>query len=164
MSNKKQEKENNKNEEKIMSVLARNKRQLTYIYSSESVLGKKVFGYVQAMNKHIETIDISKTKLSDTAWVEISNELNMPFKDIFKAESVTDEQNHDFDEKDWIKMIQNNPAILHHPIAINAEDIMIVSNRAEVLKLFEVDSAGLEKEFHHKEPTTSSTSKGESFI
>lgn len=165
MSNKKQEKENNiTKEDKIMSVLARNKRQLTYIYSSDSYLGKKVLGYVQAVKKEVEIIDISKTGLSDTAWVEVAEELDMSFEEIFNAELVTDDKKHDFDNEDWIKMVQKNPAILHHPIAINADDIMIVSNRAEILKLFEVDSAGLEKGFHDEEPVTSSTTKGEKFI
>ncbi|GAA4280448.1 arsenate reductase family protein [Gaetbulibacter aestuarii] len=164
MSNKKQEKENKIKEEKIMSVLARNKRQLTYIYSSDSFLGKKVLGYVQAVKKPVEIIDISKTKLSDTAWVEIAEELNMSFEDIFNTEMVTDDNKQDFDNKDWIKMVQKNPALLHHPIAINAKDIMLVSNRAEILKLFEVDSAGLEKSFYDEEPVTSSTTKGEKFI
>lgn len=164
MSSKKQEKEKKIKEDKIMSVLARNKRQLTYIYSSDSFLGKKVLGYVQAVKKHVEIIDISKTKLSDTAWVEIAEELKMSFEDIFNTELVTDEVKQDFDNEDWIKMVQKNPALLHHPIAINADNIMVVSNRAEILKLFEVDSAGLEKGFNDEAPVTSSTTKGETFI
>lgn len=161
------EQEENKNitkEERIMSVLARNKRQLTYIYSSDSYLGRKVLGYVKAVKKKVEIIDISKTKLSDTAWIEIAQELDMSFDDIFNTEMVTDKKKEDFDAEDWIKMVQKNPALLHHPIAINADDIMIVSNRAEILKLFEVDSAGLEKGFNDEEPVTSSTTKGEKFI
>ena len=147
-----------------MPVLSRNKRQLTYIYSSESYLGRKVLGYVQAIKKKVEVIDISKTKIADTVWAEIADDLGLPFEEIFNTENVTDQQKQDFSADDWIKMINNNPEILHHPIAINGDESMIVTNRAGLLKLFEVDSAGLEKGFNDEDPVTSSTTKGEKFI
>ena len=147
-----------------MSILARNKRQLTYIYSSLSHLGKQVLGYVLGTKKKIEIIDIAKEKISDTVWIEIAENLNLPFEKIFKTEQITNKNTDNFNTDDWLKMIKKNPTLLQKPIAINGDKFMLISHRSEILKLFGVDSAGLEKGFNHEPPTTSSTTKDENFI
>jgi len=147
-----------------MSILARNKRQLTYIYSSLSHLGKQVLGYVLGTKKKIEIIDIAKEKISDTVWVEIAENLNLPFEKIFETKQITNINTDNFITDDWLKMIKKNPTLLQKPIAINGDKFMLISHRSEILKLFGVDSAGLEKGFNHEPPTTSSTTKDENFI
>lgn len=74
-----------------MSILAHDKRQLTYIYSSLSHLGKLVLGYVHGANKKIEVIDIAKERISDTIWVEIAKNLDLPFEKIFETEPISNE-------------------------------------------------------------------------
>ena len=147
-----------------MSILAHDKRQLTYIYSSSSHLGKQVLGYVQGANKKIEVIDIAKEKISDTIWVELAEELNLPFKKIFETQQIPNKNEDSFSTDDWLKMIEKNPALLQKPIAINGDKIILISNRSEILKFFGVDSAGLEKGFNHEPPTTSSTTEDENFV
>jgi len=147
-----------------MSILAHDKRQLTYIYSSSSHLGKQVLGYVQGINKKIEVIDITKEKISDSIWVELAENLNLPFEKIFKTEQISNENKNNFSTDDWLKMIKKNPALLQKPIVINGDEIMLISHRSEILKFFDVDSAGLEKGFNHEPPTISSTTKDEDFI
>jgi len=122
-------------------------------------------GYVQGANKKIEVIDITKEKISDSIWVEIAEKLNLPFEKIFKTEPISTNKNKDnFSTDDWLKMIEKNPALLQKPIAINGDEIMLISHRSEILKFFDVDSAGLEKGFNHESPTISSTTKDENFI
>lgn len=147
-----------------MSILARDKRQLTYIYSSSSHLGKQVLGYVQGANKKIEVIDIAKEKISDTIWVELAEELNLPFKKIFETQQISNKNEDSFSTDDWLKLIEKNPALLQKPIAINGDKIMLISHRSEILKFFGVDSAGLEKGFNHEPPTISSTTENENFV
>jgi arsenate reductase len=147
-----------------MTILARDKRQLTYIYSSLSHLGKQVLGYVQGTRKKIAVIDIAKENIGDTIWVEIAEDLNLPFDKIFKMEQITEKNHKKFSTDDWLKVIKKNPAILQNPIAINGNKVMIISHQSEILKFFGVDSAGLEKGFSHEPPTTSSTTNDENFI
>ncbi|MEW4924660.1 hypothetical protein [Algibacter sp. 2305UL17-15] len=150
-----------------MSILARDKRQLTYIYSSASQLGKQVLGYIHAIDKKVDVIDISKDKLGDTIWVELSENLGIPLDEII---TIPDNQKDDFgttddfDTEDWIKIINNNPELLQKPIAVNKERVMLISHRSEILKFFGVDSAGLKKTFSHEDPTISSTTKDEDFM
>ncbi|WP_338358623.1 ArsC/Spx/MgsR family protein [Yeosuana marina] len=147
-----------------MSILAHDKRQLTYIYSSSSHLGKQVLGYIQGIDKNIEVIDIEKEKISHSIWVEIAKELKVPFKKIFETKSISNKNEDNFTTDDWLKMIEKNPALLQKPIAINGDRIMLVSHRSEILKFFGVDSSGLEKGFNHESPAISSTTKDEGFV
>lgn len=150
-----------------MPMLARDKNQMSYIYSSESHLGKQVLGYVQGLKKKVEIIDISKDDLSDTIWVELRDNLDLPFDEIFTTENEDlsdygDRQN--FSKTDWVKIINKRPELLRKPIAVHGDNVMLIAHRSEILKFFDVDSAGLEKTFGDEAPTTSSTTKGEKFI
>ena len=150
-----------------MSILARNKKQITLIYCSLSPLGKQVLGYVQAADKKIEAIDIAKEKLGDTIWVEIAEQLELPFNEIFNLEFVENEtiENFDnFDADDWIKIVNNNPLVLQRPIAVNGHRVMQVNQRTAILKFFDVDSAGLKKGFQSEPPNITKTTEGEDFI
>ena len=152
---------------KDMSVLTTDDNLLTLVYSSESHLGKQVLGYVQGADKKLRTVDIAKTKLGHTVWVTIADGLNKPLGDLFTHENTETPdigKNSSFDTDDWLKMIDKNPSLLQKPIAIKGKEFMQVSGRSEVLKFFGVDSAGLEKKNNGEEPTTSSTTKNESFL
>lgn len=127
-------------------------------------MGKQVLGYVQGANKKIEVIDIAKEKISDTIWVELAEELNLPFKKIFETQQISNKNEDSFSTDDWLKLIEKNPALLQKPIAINGDKIMLISHRSEILKFFGVDSAGLEKGFNHEPPTISSTTENENFV
>lgn len=147
-----------------MSILASHKRQLTYIYSSKSHLGKQVLGYVQGTKNKIKVIDIAKENLGDTVWVEIIENLGLSFENIFENTQNDDGNKEDFNTDDWLKIINKNPALLQKPIAINGDRSMLISHRSDILKFFGVDSAGLVKKFNHEPPTTSSTTEDEDFI
>ncbi|SFZ92355.1 arsenate reductase [Flaviramulus basaltis] len=150
-----------------MTILARDKKQLTYIYSSFSHLGKQVLGYVEGIDKKVEVIDIAKQNLGDTIWVEIAENLGLPISNLITTENdyVSSIGNtNDFNTDDWLKIINKNPKLLQKPIAIKGEEAMLITHRSDILKFFGVDSAGLEKGLNGEPPTISSTTKDENFI
>jgi arsenate reductase len=150
-----------------MTILARDKRQLTFIYSSHSHLGKQVLGYVQGTRKKIETIDIVNEKIADSIWIELADNLGMTLGEIFgkdRGDRLKEEDTEDFDTDDWLKIINKNPELLQRPIVINGDKAMLISHRSEVLQFFGVESAGLEKTMGHEPPTTSSTTEDEDFV
>lgn len=150
-----------------MGILAKDDRQLNYIYSSESHLGKQVRGYVEGIDEKIRVIDIAKEKLGHTVWADISQNLNVPLGDLFSpdhpdAPDVGDTA--DFSADDWLKLIDHNPALLQNPIAVMGDNFKIVNGRNDVLNFYDVDSAGLEKTFHTEPPTISQTTDDQDFV
>ncbi|MDD7886589.1 arsenate reductase family protein [Flavivirga sp. 57AJ16] len=150
-----------------MSILARDKKQLTYIYSSLSHLGKQVLGYIQGIDKKVEVIDIVKENLGDTIWVELADNLDLSLAELFTVKN-NDSSNigdtNNFSTDDWLKIINKNPELLQKPIAVNGDKVMLIAHRAEILKFFGVDSAGLKKGLSGESPTISSTTEDENFI
>lgn len=147
-----------------MATLARNKHQLTYIYSSKSHLGKQVLGYIQGIDKKIEVIDICKKKLGDTIWVELSELLELPIQNLLAINHEDYENSDNFDPNDWLKILNNKPELLQKPIAVLGEEARQIAHRSEILAFFGVDSAGIEKKQQGEDPTTSSTTDDEKFI
>lgn len=149
-----------------MGVLAKNNRQFTYIYSSTSSIGKQGKGYAESLGDKVQMLDISKTKLGDTIWVELAEKMGKDLKDLFSLRNpdASDVAGSDFSTEDWLKVLHKNPSILQNPILINGDNYLQITTPSKVLEFFSVDSAGLKKKTIGEKPTTSSTTKGQKFI
>jgi len=126
-----------------------------------------MLGHLKGSKKKVESIDIEKNNLGDTIWVELAEDMGIPLGKLFAA-GHPDTPNLDntdtFDTDDWLKLINENPALLQRPIAVNGNRVKLISNRAEILQFFGVDSAGLKKTMAHEPPTTSTQTQDENFI
>ncbi len=147
-----------------MGVLARDDREFILIYSHNSRVGKHALAYLQGVKDKLNAIDISKTKVSDTQWTEIAKALNCTVGDLIDKRLVKDGDTSNYGTNDWLKILQNNDEVLSHPIAIKGTKTKQIANGPDVLKFFDVDSAGIEKTFHTEDPTIEKTTNGEGFV
>ncbi|WP_211361152.1 arsenate reductase family protein [Maribacter flavus] len=133
-----------------MGTIAMDKRQITLYYSSENTIGKQIHAYVQSSKKKNLAVDISKTEVTGTQWVELADGLNKDIKDLIAMDhpdflNVYGEQGQDLDENDCIKILQKEPHLLKHPIAVNGEKYIVLDNAASFKKFIAPDSAGLKE-------------------
>ncbi len=130
-----------------MGQIATDKNQLTLIYSSNTRVGRWTLSYLEGIDKPILTIDLAKTKVPDTQWVEIARRLNMTVGDLVdkREMDLNESETSDFDETDWIKIIQKNDSVISKPIAIMGDRTAQIVNAPKIMEFFEVDSAGLEQ-------------------
>lgn len=142
-----------------MSIIARNDKQFTLIYSANSRVGTHALAYLQGIEDKLLAIDISKTKIADSQWVEIASALQVTVGDLVDKRKVDAENTSEFDTDDWLKILQKKPDVLQHPIVINGSKTAQLDNGPEILKFFGVDSAGLEKTFHTEDPVITPDSK-----
>ncbi|QQX76198.1 MULTISPECIES: arsenate reductase family protein [Aequorivita] len=152
---------------KDMGVIARDEKQLTLIYSSNTRVGKRAYAYLKGFDKNFLGIDIAKTKVSDTQWVEIADALNIKVADLVdkKALDLDTESTNKYDANDWLKIIQKNDKALYYPIAIKGKITRQIVSSTELLEFYEVDSAGLEQSpSNDTPPDIERTTKGENFI
>src|SRR5690606_13439553 len=119
---------------KNMGIIARNDDQLTFIYSSNTRVGKRAFAYLKAMDKKFLDIDISKTKVSDTQWVEIADALGVKVGDLVDKKEVelATESTTEFGTNDWLKIIQNNDKAIGFPIVIKGDITRQIVNSTEL--------------------------------
>ncbi len=129
-----------------MGILARDNKQMIYIYSEDSSLGKRILPYVECMSKRVRVINLNKESISDTIWVEISSLLNTNFEDLFNIEKgkVALDTSR-FCAGDWLKLINVNPSILFTPIIINGNKAKMVTKRSDIFQFYNPTGGSFDK-------------------
>jgi arsenate reductase-like glutaredoxin family protein len=133
-----------------MGSIAKDSRQITFFYNSESSLGKQINAYVNSAEKEVLGVDVSKTKVTAKQWAEIAGGLEKKISELIDQDhpdfkSEYGEDSVDLDEKTWLQLLEKNPKVLKNPIAINGNHHMNLDSAAAFKKYIEPDSAGLEK-------------------
>jgi len=121
-----------------MGEIATSHRQITLYYSGKTEKAKKILATAQAQGLPVEEIDLQKTTLTGTQIAELANRLNIQVEELINQEHPSYKahfEEHNYSTDDWIKMIQNNPEILIHPIAIRGERTIFVKTSTEILSL-----------------------------
>ncbi|MGY0392836.1 arsenate reductase family protein [Bizionia sp. KMM 8389] len=128
-----------------MGTIATEKEKVILYYNSENSLGKQAYSYVNTSNRDVLAIDISKTKVTGTQWIEISEKLEKPLSNLINTEHPDFQKNYDTDnaslsEDDWIKILQNHPTSLRCPILVNGETFHLIETPSEISKYFDKES------------------------
>ena len=150
-----------------MGVIAQNDRQLNFYYSDDSSIAKQTLGFLEASGKEIQMININETKLTGTQWAELSKGLHTTIDGLINKEHPSAADiigDADFDEHDWIDVLNNCPQVFEYPIAMNGNKFMQIQTPSDILKFYDVDSAGLEKHNVGDNPDISTNTKDDDFV
>lgn len=133
-----------------MGVISTDKNKITLYYNSESSIGKQCYAYVQASDKDILGIDISKTKVTPTQWVELASGLSIEVKELLDTDHPDFIQKYSKDHvsmeaNDWLKILEKNPELVQSPVMIFGEEFHQLKSGAAFKKYLEADSANIKK-------------------
>lgn len=131
-----------------MGVIAMDKRQITLYYSSKNSIGEQINAYIQSSEKDNLAIDVSKTPVTGTQWAELADGLNIKIKDLVAQDhpdflSTYGSNEQDLNEEDWLKVLDKEPHLLKHPIAIDGDKYIALETAASFKKFMDADSAGI---------------------
>ena len=119
-----------------MGVIATDSNKITFYYNSNSNVDKQTLIYIKDSLKKTLTIDISKTKVTDTQWIEIATKLDIAVAELINKEhpDFTKTYNSDIilSNQDWIKVIQSNPDVLAYSILIFEDAFYKISSPSQV--------------------------------
>ncbi len=151
-----------------MGIIAKDDRQLTFIYSSKSNLGKQLLAYAESLPMEVITKDIDKENLGDTLWTELSELLQLELSEILSPEHPDAPAGFDsgaYDVTGWLKILNKNPALLQNAIAIRGNTAKMLTSQADIMSFFGQDSAGLEQSpTGTKKPDTAPDSEKGKFV
>ncbi|TYP97977.1 hypothetical protein C7447_103144 [Tenacibaculum adriaticum] len=119
-----------------MSVLAKDNRQLLYIYSCESNFGKEMLAYAQSIDKRIQAVNICNENISQTIWLEIADMIGVRLSELFSPEHPDSPSIGNVDNyivSDWLKIIKHNPGLLQRPIAINCNKAISIKEKSDMM-------------------------------
>ena len=150
-----------------MGVIAQDNKQMNFYYSEDSGIAKQALGYLEASDKKIQLININETKLTGTQWAELSQGVGTTIdglisKDHPSAKDVI--KDGDFDEHDWIDILNNCPQVFEYPVAMNGSSFLLVKTPSDILKFYGVDSPALNKPKLGEEQDTKPASKNDNYI
>ena len=131
-----------------MAVLATNYKQLIYIYSEDSSLGKRVLPYAKALVKDLRTININDEAIADTVWSEIAALLDCPLGDLFDSTQLSQsgqDAQDTYSAVDWLKIINKNPSVLQQPIVINGTKAKRIYEKHQIFSFFNPTGANFDK-------------------
>ena len=127
-----------------MGVISKDKNEIKLYFHSGNSIGKQILAYVEASERKLFAIDISKTKVTGTQWAELAVGLNLSISGLINKEHPNFTKNYDKDidleEHDWLKILENNPEVLTSPIAIIGERFVQLHSPSDFIKYIEPDS------------------------
>ena len=107
-------------------------------YSQNDNKSKKAVAYAKSIADKVQTFDIQKTKATGTIWRNILAKLDKSPKDLLDKSKPYYQANirgRDFEERDWIHLLMQNPDLVRSPIAIRGSRAIVLDNPTDIYKL-----------------------------
>ncbi|MDY7394969.1 hypothetical protein UMM65_06930 [Aureibaculum sp. 2210JD6-5] len=128
-----------------MGVISTDNRQIKLYYNSETSLGKQTLPYIEASEKQILAVDISKTNVTGTQWAEIADKLNLHISELVNQEhpdfvKIYGDKDVDLDENDWLKVIEKHPIVVNKPIVIYGNRFMQIKTPSDFAKYLDLEN------------------------
>ena len=99
---------------------------------------KKAIAYAKSITHKVQTFDIHKTKGTGTIWRSILAKLNKSPKELLDKSKPYYQENirgRDFEDRDWIYLLMNNPGLVRSPIAIRGNKAIVLDNPTDIYKI-----------------------------
>jgi arsenate reductase len=115
-----------------------NPREILVYYNPESSGDKKTIAHARGVSKHLRTFAFSKNPSTTTSWKQILNSLGMHPKELFNKahpEYQKSIKGKEFNDEDWLDMLQRNPHLIKAPIAIRGNKAILCTNSTDIYRL-----------------------------
>lgn len=127
-----------------MGVLAESERQLNFYYYPDHKLSKEALAYAESSDAKLNAVNIKKTKVTGTQWVELAEMLGCKVADFLEKDHPVFKEKFDkntsLNTEDSVKILQNHPEMLVFPIATRGKKAIYVKMMTDVLQLTKPDS------------------------
>ena len=137
---------------KKMGVIATDKNENILFYNSNNSIDKQAFAYTEDSKNKMLAIDVSKTKVSDTQWLEICEKLDITLEDLIKKDHPDFRslynKTSDLSEEDWLKVIQNHPNVVAFPILVVGNQFYRIETPSDVRHYLNVSTEGIDEKKH----------------
>ncbi|GGW63643.1 arsenate reductase-like glutaredoxin family protein [Winogradskyella epiphytica] len=125
-----------------MGVFSDDKREITCIYNSKDRSDKQTLSYLQASEKSLLSLDISKQQPTGTQWVELSKRLGTSINTLIDDKEISGDI-RSFSETDCITILRENPSALRGAIVFTENKAKLITNPTEVLTFIDADSKNI---------------------
>lgn len=117
-----------------MNLFNHPENQISLYINADNPLGKKVLALAENEPNTATFIKTYTEGLSGTQLAEISERLGLEPIELIDSR-VVDEDSQEMDNNDIVWILKKQPSSLKHPIAMRGNQIMLIKNSTDILKL-----------------------------
>lgn len=112
--------------------------ELYFYYSPTQLVDKQTLAYAKSISQFINTIDLSKEKLTATQWNSLLIKLNLRAKDLLNRAHPDYQRfiaGKNWDEESWLNILIKSPNLIKAPIASLRGSAVLCITPTDILKL-----------------------------
>lgn len=130
-------------------MITRNNNEIRIYFSSETSIGKQAYAYVNASEKKVLGVDVSKTKVPGSHWAEIADGLNIKIRELVNTKHPDfikeyGDKKIDLDQHDWLRILEKHPETLAFPVVIMENKTMAIHTPSDFVKYMDPDTTNQE--------------------
>ena len=99
---------------------------------------KKAIACAKSHSNNVSMIYLSKTRGTGTIWENILTKLQMSPKQLLDKSQPYYQENikgRDFEKRDWINLLMNNPDLVRSPIVVRGKRAIFLDNPTDIYKI-----------------------------
>ena len=112
--------------------------ELYFYHSPAQPVDKQTLAYAKSIAQFVNSIDISKEKLTATQWNSLLIKLNLRAKDLLNRAHPDYQRfiaGKNWDEESWLNILIESPNLIKAPIATLRNRAIMCSTPTDILKL-----------------------------
>jgi arsenate reductase len=112
--------------------------ELYFYHSPTQLVDKQTLAYAKSISQFINTIDLSKEKLTATQWNSLLIKLNLRAKDLLNRAHPDYQRfiaGKNWDEESWLNILIKSPDLIKAPIASLRGSAVLCLTPTDILKL-----------------------------
>ncbi|MDO7172338.1 arsenate reductase family protein [Mariniflexile sp. AS56] len=130
-------------------MISTDENQIKLYYSSETSIGKQTYAFVVSSEKKVLGIDISKTKVPGSHWVDIADALGIEIQKLINRNHPDfikeyGDKKIDLEQNDWLLILEKHPETLAFPVVIMGHRIIPIHSPSDFVKYMDPDSTNQE--------------------
>ena len=113
-------------------------REIMIYYNSQSSAGKKTIAYAQSTGQKVITYEFGKSRSTTTNWTMLLTSMGKHPKELLNKAHPYYQANikgREFNMHGWLNILQRNPELIKHPIAIKGTKAILVETPTDIYKL-----------------------------
>lgn len=113
-------------------------REILIYYNSSSSSDRKTIALAQSTGQKIRTIEHAKTHSTTTSWKVLLKSLDKHPKELMNKAHPYYQKNikgKEFNMHGWLNILQNNPNLIKHPIAVNGTKAIMCKTPTDIYRL-----------------------------
>jgi len=112
--------------------------EISILYNPDCSKSKKVYAYARSIANKVSFMEFSSSRKTATQWKQILISLGLKPKDILDKSKPYYQENlrgREFEDRDWLNVVINNPNLIRSPIALRAGKAMLLDNPTDIYYL-----------------------------